>query len=48
VALALHGHAHYGTETGVTPAGTPVRNVAVPVIGTPYAVYQLPDLVRVG
>lgn len=48
VALALHGHAHYGTEAGVTPAGTAVRNVAAPVIGVPFAVYQLPAVVRVG
>jgi Icc-related predicted phosphoesterase len=48
VALALHGHAHYGTEAGVTPAGTQVRNVAAPVIGAPFAVYQLPDGTRVG
>jgi Icc-related predicted phosphoesterase len=47
VALALHGHAHYGTEQGTTPGGTPVRNVAAPVIGVPYAIYQLPDLARV-
>ncbi|SNQ47459.1 Calcineurin-like phosphoesterase [Frankia canadensis] len=48
VTLALHGHAHYGTEVGVTPAGTPVRNVAAPVIGAPFAVYQLPDVHRIG
>jgi Icc-related predicted phosphoesterase len=46
VALALHGHAHYGTEVGATPAGTPVRNVAAPVIGVPFAVYQLPTAKR--
>ncbi|MDT3444158.1 MULTISPECIES: metallophosphoesterase [unclassified Pseudofrankia] len=48
VTLALHGHAHYGTEVGVTPAGTAVRNVAAPVIGAPFAVYQLPEAVRIG
>jgi len=48
VTLALHGHAHYGTEVGATPAGTAVRNVAAPVIGAPFAVYRLPDAVRVG
>ncbi|MBL7495813.1 metallophosphoesterase [Frankia sp. CNm7] len=48
VALALHGHAHYGTEVGETPAGTAVRNVAAPVIKAPFAVYQLPEAVRVG
>jgi Icc-related predicted phosphoesterase len=40
-ALAVHGHAHAGTEKGVTPGGVPVRNVAMPVIQRPYAVYQL-------
>lgn len=48
VAVALHGHAHYGTEVGVTLAGTPVRNVAVPVIGAPFAVYRLPEAERIG
>ncbi|ONH30638.1 metallophosphoesterase family protein [Pseudofrankia asymbiotica] len=48
VTLALHGHVHYGTEVGVTPAGTPVRNVAAPVINAPFAVYQLPEAVRIG
>ncbi|WP_322755956.1 metallophosphoesterase family protein [Frankia sp. Cas3] len=42
VALAVHGHAHYGRERGFTPGGTPVRNVAAPVIAAPYAVYRLP------
>jgi Icc-related predicted phosphoesterase len=41
--LALHGHAHYGSEQGLTPGGVRVRNVARPVIGAPYAVYALPD-----
>ena len=35
VALVLHGHAHLGNYHGVTPGGTPVRNVALPVIGHP-------------
>ncbi|MET8429295.1 metallophosphoesterase [Nocardia sp. NPDC004860] len=39
--LALHGHAHAGTEHGETPGGIPVRNVAQPVLGTAYAVYEL-------
>jgi Icc-related predicted phosphoesterase len=39
VALALHGHAHYGTEQGLTPGGVRVRNVAHPVIRAGYAVY---------
>jgi Icc-related predicted phosphoesterase len=40
-ALALHGHAHHGTERGRTPGGVPVRNVAHPVIKQAYNVYQL-------
>jgi Icc-related predicted phosphoesterase len=39
--LALHGHAHHGAEKGVTPGGMPVRNVAMPLIKRPYAVYTL-------
>ncbi|HEY9724718.1 MAG TPA: metallophosphoesterase [Oscillatoriaceae cyanobacterium] len=39
--LALHGHAHRGTECGQTPAGVPVRNVAQAVLKRPYAVYPL-------
>lgn len=41
--LVLHGHAHAGVESGITPAGIPVRNVAEPVIGQPFAVYSLGD-----
>ncbi|MDR7300038.1 Icc-related predicted phosphoesterase [Haloactinomyces albus] len=41
VDLALHGHAHYGTERGATPRGVPVRNVARPVLGSAFAVYRL-------
>jgi len=37
--LVVHGHAHNGTERGVTPAGVPVRNVAQPVLRRSYAVY---------
>jgi Icc-related predicted phosphoesterase len=37
--LVLHGHAHRGTEHGVTPGGVPVRNVAQPVINRPYRVF---------
>jgi Icc-related predicted phosphoesterase len=40
--LVLHGHAHSGREHGRTPGGVPVRNVARPVIGAPYRVYELP------
>jgi len=39
--LILHGHAHHGTEKGVTPGGIRVRNVAKPVIGHPFNVYHL-------
>ncbi len=39
--LILHGHAHRGTERGVTPAGIPVRNVARQVIQRAYNVYCL-------
>lgn len=39
--LALHGHAHHGSEKGTTPAGIPVRNVARPVIKRSYNVYML-------
>ena len=40
-ALAVHGHAHAGSERGRTPGGVPVRNVAHPVIKQAYNVYQL-------
>lgn len=43
VALAVHGHAHLGTEQGSTPGGVRVRNVAQPVIRKAYAVYHLED-----
>jgi Icc-related predicted phosphoesterase len=39
--LVLHGHAHRGSEKGVTPGGISVRNVAQPVIGHAYNVYCL-------
>jgi Icc-related predicted phosphoesterase len=41
VDLVLHGHAHSGCEEGRTPGGTPVRNVAMPVIGAAYRVFEL-------
>lgn len=55
VDLALHGHAHHGSEKGVTPGGVNVRNVAMPVLRRPYAVYTFdrsrgerrPEAVRV-
>jgi Icc-related predicted phosphoesterase len=37
--LAVHGHAHRGSEQGVTPGGVPVRNVAQPVVRAAYRVY---------
>jgi Icc-related predicted phosphoesterase len=39
----FHGHAHRGTEKGVTPGGIHVRNVAETVIGHSYQVYRLGD-----
>ncbi len=41
VQLAVHGHAHAGTERGTTPGGIRVRNVAQPVIRSAFAVYDL-------
>jgi 3',5'-cyclic AMP phosphodiesterase CpdA len=35
VSLVVHGHAHLGNYLGETPGGTPVRNVALPVLGQP-------------
>jgi len=39
--IAIHGHAHRGRDQGVTPGGVPVRNVAQPVLGGPYRVFEL-------
>jgi Icc-related predicted phosphoesterase len=41
--LALHGHAHRGTEMGITPGGIPVRNVAQPVIRHAYHLYYFDE-----
>jgi Icc-related predicted phosphoesterase len=41
--VVFHGHAHRGTEKGVTPGGIHVRNVAETVIGHAYQVYRLGD-----
>lgn len=41
VDLIIHGHAHAGTEKGVTAGGIPVRNVAQPVIRRAYGLYCL-------
>jgi len=46
VGLAVHGHAHAGSERGTTPGGVKVRNVAHPVIKQAYNVYQLQIPVR--
>ncbi|MYS90987.1 MULTISPECIES: metallophosphoesterase family protein [Streptomyces] len=40
--LAVHGHAHAGTEHGMTSGGVRVRNVAQPVIGRAFHIYHLP------
>ncbi len=37
----VHGHAHAGTEKGLTPGGVSVRNVALPVLRRASAVYCL-------
>jgi Icc-related predicted phosphoesterase len=39
--IAIHGHAHGGSEKGMTPGGVPVRNVAQPVLRASYRVYCL-------
>jgi len=39
--LVLHGHAHHGTEKGLTARGIPVRNVAMPLIKRPFEVLNL-------
>ena len=39
--IAFHGHAHAGVEKGTTPGGTPVRNVAQPVIRHAFNIYTL-------
>ncbi len=38
--LVVHGHAHAGSERGVTPGGVRVRNVALPLIRQPYRVFE--------
>jgi Icc-related predicted phosphoesterase len=40
-ALAIHGHAHAGSERGTTPGGVRVRNVAHPVIKQAYNIFHL-------
>jgi Icc-related predicted phosphoesterase len=41
--LVVHGHAHAGTEQGVTPGGVRVRNVAQPLLRRSYRVFCLED-----
>jgi len=41
--LYIHGHAHAGTEHGMTAGGISVRNVAQPVLCRPYALYRVGD-----
>ena len=40
-ALAVHGHAHAGSEHGTTPGGVAVRNVAHPLIRQSYIVHPV-------
>ncbi|MFI8824766.1 metallophosphoesterase [Streptomyces sp. NPDC053431] len=40
--LAVHGHAHLGTEHGMTAGGVRVRNVAQPVIRRAFTLYRVP------
>lgn len=42
VDLVVHGHAHLGNPDGWTVGGTPVRNVALPVVGGPVICDLLP------
>jgi Icc-related predicted phosphoesterase len=44
--FAFHGHAHAGSESGATPGGVPVDNVAYPVIRRPYRLRHLTRRVR--
>lgn len=39
--LAVHGHAHYGSPSGHTTGGVPVRNVAQPVIKHAYTLLEV-------
>ena len=45
ISLVVHGHAHRGQPEGRTNKGTPVYNVALPVLralgDTPYRVFQV-------
>lgn len=39
--LVIHGHAHRGSPRGATPGGVPVRNVAQPMLGRAYQVFNM-------
>lgn len=44
--VVFHGHAHFGTHSGQTPKGTPVYNVALPIMeklnkDKPYALIEI-------
>lgn len=41
--LGIHGHAHAGSPAGTTPGGTPVRNVALPVLQRAYGLFCLDE-----
>lgn len=41
--IAFHGHAHRGSERGMTPGGVRVRNVAHPVIRQAFSVFHLSE-----
>ncbi len=45
IALVVHGHAHHGKHEGATLRGTPVYNVAQPVLretfGKPYKIFEI-------
>ena len=41
--LVVHGHAHAGSEHGLTPGGVRVRNVAQPLIRRAYRVFRLDE-----
>ena len=46
--VAFHGHAHRGTEWGISPAGVPVRNVARQVLRRAYKLYELDPAAPLG
>jgi Icc-related predicted phosphoesterase len=46
--VAFHGHAHRGTEWGISPGGVPVRNVARQVLRRAYNLYELDPTAPLG